>query len=109
MVQEAWILSILSPNADEQAANQLQSSESMGNTVGKIKTNSSSPYQLHSILPWFALSVSVELAPSTLGFTALPFLQPLQNFQKQLSKSAEKKTTKQNKNPKPKLLLPETH
>lgn len=37
-MEEAWILSILSPNADEQAANQLQSSESRGNTVGKIKT-----------------------------------------------------------------------
>lgn len=37
MVQEAWILSLLCPNADEQAANQLLSSESKGNMEGKIK------------------------------------------------------------------------
>lgn len=40
MVQEAWILSLLCPNADEQAANQLLSSESKGNTEGKIKATS---------------------------------------------------------------------
>lgn len=57
--QEAWILSLLCPNADEQAANQILSPEFRGNTESKIKANSSSLYLLHSILPWFALSVTV--------------------------------------------------
>lgn len=59
MVQEARILSLLCPNADEHTANQILSPEFRGNTEGKIKANSSSPHLLHSILPWFALSITV--------------------------------------------------
>lgn len=40
-----------SPKAEERAANQLQSSKSGDNAVGKNKINSSSPYPLCSILP----------------------------------------------------------
>lgn len=59
MVQEAWILSLLCPNPNEQAANQILSSAFRGNTEGKIKANSSSPHLFHIILSWFALSVTV--------------------------------------------------
>lgn len=77
MVQEAWILSLLCPNADEQAANRILSPEFRGNTESKIKANSSSLYLLHSILPWFALSVTV-----------LSWLKPQQDSQPCLSPSS---------------------
>lgn len=41
------------------------------------------------------MSYSAELTQSTLGFTALPFPQLLQNFQKQLAKTVEEKKNKQ--------------
>lgn len=100
-MQEAWILSLLCPNVDQQAANQLLSSESKGNTEGKIKQTVLSTSTSQHFALVCTISYSVELAQSTLGFTALPFPQLLQNFQKQLAKTVEEK--------KPKLLLPETH
>lgn len=89
MVQEAWILSLLCPNVDEQAVNHFLNSEFRGNTAGKIKANSSSPHLRHSILPWFALTV--ELTQSNVGFTSPPFPQLLQNSQKQFAQTVERK------------------
>lgn len=77
MVQEAWILSLLCPNLDEQADNQILSSAFRGNTEGKSKANSSSLHLLHIILSWFALSVPV-----------LSWLNPQQDSQPRLSPSS---------------------